>query len=213
MKKLPLFVAACLITAAATVFGQTHTQSISFDDGVGLGNAGTYNSTDSFGVDLYLTYNGYESYGFSLWFATTANAAPFISLTGMTYGKTFSFPTQDVTFPIFFTQQEAGGLYGTPNPSDLGSLVPDPTQTVPPGTYFVGHLSVSLANLPPGVYTLQTDATNPHASEVTDMNFDDNNLPVSAYTITVVPEPGTFALVTLGSLGMAAVARRRRRGE
>jgi hypothetical protein len=72
--------------------GQKRTQHISFDDNLGPGNAGTYNATDSFGVDLYLTFNGYNSFGLSLWFETTANAASNIFLTGFTYGTTFDKP-------------------------------------------------------------------------------------------------------------------------
>ena len=78
---------------------------------------------------------------------------------------------------------------------------------VPPGTYFIGHLSVSLAGLPPGIYTLQTDTTGPHASEVTDTDFMDNHLPAALYTITVVPEPGTLALLSLGAIGLRAALR------
>jgi hypothetical protein len=92
MKRLSLLVAVCAMTAATSVFGQEHTQSISFDDGVGSGNAGTYNSTDSFSVDLYLTFNGYNATGLSIWMQTTANAAPFISLTGFYLRDNFSRP-------------------------------------------------------------------------------------------------------------------------
>ncbi len=216
MKKMFLLSALCVMSLTTTLLGQTHTQSISFDDGVGPGNAGTYNSTDSFGVDLYLTYSGYNAYGLSLWFATSASGAPFISLTGMSYGTTFPDPNQPfITFPLNFTQPEAGGLYGTPNPSDLGSGISTspPFNSVPPGTYFIGHLSVSLAGLPPGIYTLQTDTWGPHASEVADTDFMDNNVPAALYTITVVPEPETVVLFALGSLGMAAIVHRRKRAK
>src|SRR6185312_1472802 len=89
-------------------------------------------------------------------------AAPFISLTGFTYGTTFPDPTQPFTGPIGFTALQFTGLYTTPNNSNLGatSNLPYDQTMVPPGTYFVGHLTVGLAGLAPGVYVLQTDATN-----------------------------------------------------
>jgi hypothetical protein len=194
--------------------GQKRTQHISFDDNLGPGNAGTYNATDSFGVDLYLTFNGYNSFGLSLWFETTANAASNIFLTGFTYGTTFDKPIQSVSFPLGFTVLQSTGLYATPNPSDLGSgtSVVDPDHVVGPGTYFIGRLSVDLSGLAPGVYTLRTDATNPHASEVTSYDgttFEDNNLPVATYTITVVPEPSTLALLILTVIGIGAFTCRR----
>jgi len=221
MKKLFLFVALCLISATTSVFGQAHTQSISFDDGVGPGNAGTYNSTDSFSVDLYLTFNGYNACCLSLWFETTANAAPFMSLTGFTYGTTFPDPTQPFSGPIGFTALQFTGLYTTPNPSDLGGTWDGPPFTAtPPGTYFIGHLTVSLAGLAPGIYVLQTDATPNGSSAVNHQSavgsyfplnvFADEYIPSSEYTITVVPEPETLALLSLGAIGLVAASRMRK---
>ena len=215
MKRLTHLVAVCMMCVACSVFAQTHTQSISFDDGVGPGNAGTYSPTDHFSVDLYLTYSGYNSYGFSLWMETTANAAPFLTLTGMTNNQTFPELNPFLTFPQNFTLLESNGMYTTPNfgdggPSDIGSTVSNPQAgSVPPGTYFVGQLSVDINGLPPGVYVLQADATGPHATEVTDTDFMDNNVPVSEYTITVVPEPGTLALLGVAAIALVLSAGRR----
>ena len=157
-----------LISAATHIFGQTVSQSFSFDDGIGPGNAGTYSPNDHFSVDLYLTFSGYNCTGFDLWLETTANAAPHIMLTDFTYGTTFVDPTQPFAGPIGFTLLESTGLYTTPNPSDFGATQNPPYETsaVPPGTYFVGNLGISAEQgHAPGVYVLRTDATLPHASD------------------------------------------------
>jgi hypothetical protein len=218
MKKLLLLLFVSLLSVSLAG-AQTHTQSISFDDGVGPGNAGTYNSTDSFSVDLYLTFNGYNAVGFSLWLETNASAAPFISLTGFTYGTTFVDPTQPFAGPIGFTLGHGNGFYGTANNSDLGATQNPPydQSMVAPGTYFLGHLTVSLNGLAPGVYVLRSDATNPHPSEVTSYfpgtpnPLRDEFMPNSDYTITVVPEPGTMSLIAVGVIGLATLCRRSKR--
>ena len=215
MKRLTQFITICMMCVACSVFAQTHTQSISFDDGVGPGNAGTYGSNDHFSVDLYLTYSGYNSYGFSLWMETTAAAAPYLTLTGMTNNTTFPDLNPFLTFPQAFTLLQSNGMYTTPNspdggPSDIGSTVSNPQAgSVPPGTYFVGQLSVALNGLPPGVYVMRTDALGGHTSEVVDTKFMDNNIPVSEYTITVVPEPSTMALLGVAAIVLVLSARRR----
>jgi hypothetical protein len=190
--------------------GQAHTQFISFDDMIGPGNAGTYNPTDHFAIDVYLTFNGYNAAGLSLWLETDAVAAPHIVLTSFTYGTTFSDPIQPGALPVGFTLLQPTGLYTTPNPSDLGALTKEPFQVVGPGTYFIGHLSIDLSGLAPGIYSLQTDATGPHSSEVTNGDpVSDEFLPVTTYTITVVPEPSAFALLVVSTLGVVATFCRR----
>jgi hypothetical protein len=218
MKK-PLLFLLILLAAMPFARGQTHTQSISFDDGNGPGNAGTYLPTDHFSVDLYLTFNGYNCIGLSTWLETTANAAPFISLTGFTYGTTFVDPTQPFAGPIGFTELESTGLYTTPVPSDLGATQNPPFDktAVPPGTYLIGHLTIGLAGLAPGVYFLQTTATTPRSSVATSyfsgdiQPIRDEYIPSSAYTITVVPEPGTVSLIALGLSGVALALHRKKR--
>ena len=66
ISKPVVLVAICVMSVANFASGQTHTQHISFDDTVGPGDAGTYNSTDHFSVDLYLTFAGYSASGFDV---------------------------------------------------------------------------------------------------------------------------------------------------
>lgn len=221
MKKISILVAICVLSLTGAVLGQKRTQHISFDDNLGPGNSGTYNSTDAFGVDLYLTYEGYNSTGLSLWFDMAASAAPHTFITAFTWGPTFTDRgnADSASYPIGFTVLESDGRYGTSQPSDFGGILPDIIGTGPvgPGTYFLGHLSIDLAGLAPGIYTLQTDSTGGHSSEVTSFDgttFEDNYLPVATYTITVVPEPSAFAslIVTAVAAGFgSAVARLRKK--
>jgi hypothetical protein len=217
-----LLIFVCLLPASS-LLAQTHTQSISFNDGIGPGNAGTYSPSDHFSVDLYLTFNGYNALGFDLWFEATASAAPFLSLTGFTYGTTFQDPIQPFAGPIGFTYDQGTGFYTTPQPSDFGATqnLPYEKTMVPPGTYFIGQLTVSLAGLTPGVYILRTAATQAgtlyRISNVgsyfpgTSDPFRTEPIPNSDYTITVVPEPATVSLIGLGAIGLAAAFYRKGR--
>jgi hypothetical protein len=216
MKKLSILIAICVLSLTSTTFGQKFTQHVSFDDQVGTANAGTYNSTDHFSVDLYLTYSGYTASGLSLWFQTTANAAPNIFISQFTWDTTFTDRGNAnlASYPMGFTLLESNGMYTNPNPSDFGAIVKDVHNgLVPAGTYLIGNLSVSLSGLAAGVYVLQTDATSPHGSEVsrfTGDTFVDEFLPVSTYTITIIPEPSTFALLIVMAIGAGLGSTRAR---
>ena len=212
MKKISILSAIYLVALAAIVRAQAPIQFLTFNDNNGVPDAGTYNPNDNFSFDIFVTFSGYNATGLSLWFETTANAAPHIVLTGYVRGATFPNGNGHI-FPAPFTLLQPNGLYTTANPSDLGATVPSPdVNGVPPGTYFLENLSVSLTGLAPGIYILQSDATSPHRSEVTSFdgtNFVEHSLPNTTYTITIVPEPSAFALLIVAAIGVGAWMRQR----
>jgi hypothetical protein len=61
------------------------------------------------------------------------------------------------------------------------------------------------------MYDLRSTTTSPFTSEVTDTDFNDNNLPAAHFTINIVPEPSTLVLLGLGAAGSGLVAYRRRK--
>src|SRR5207245_1659635 len=99
MKKT-LLVTIIYVMTATGAFGQ-NAASIAFNDNNGAANSGTYNSTDTFSVDVFLTTN-FTSSGFSLWLETQVlnNFNTALTITGMTY-FTFTGPT-DNGFPKSF---------------------------------------------------------------------------------------------------------------
>jgi hypothetical protein len=217
MKKISVLSAICMMSALCIAFGQSHTQSMVFDDlGLGGGSAtsGTYNQNDTFSFDVYLTYAGYDAGGYDLWLETQTlnNFSASLFITRLTYGKVFSDPTQPVTNPVPFDNTPGHSVgYQTEN-RDLGATAPGKGSDfhfVPPGTYFVGHVSFAIVGAPLGTYTLQSTVVDPHRCNVGDSNFMDNNLPVETYTITIVPESSTFALLIVAAIGAVATTWRR----
>lgn len=118
-------------------------------------------------------------------------------------GSTFSQPTTDNSIAL----QPADALLDPQNDSNLGADLADPNSPNGAGSFFVANFTLqALAGIAPGVYTLSTaDAI------VTDSGFSDNPVTDATYTVTVVPEPGTYMLLGIGALFCAQRFSRRTR--
>ena len=201
MKRPLLFFILLLAFTWPSAAGQINTQSLTFDDlGLGGGTAasGTYNPNDTFSFDVLLTFNGYNASSLSFWLQTDAAFAGSLSIIGVTYGATFP---DHATPPLPILFDSGGG-----ENFDLGSSVDDLAHTVPPGTYFVTHITFAISWALPGTYDLASTVTVPYSSEVLGFDgggFSDNPLPAEHYSITIVPEPATVGLLGLGAAALA----------
>jgi hypothetical protein len=203
MKKTLLFtIIICGTMVAGTAFSQ-RTQSMSF-----IPSGTIFNQNDTFTLDTFLTFSGYDADGLSYWLETAPGTQSFFHITAETY-LTFTDGGQpgwpnEFNFPMM--NGADAGYFATSN--DLGATVHDFTMPVPPGTYQVSHISFSIMGAAPGVYTFYTTTTNPRPSNVAD-GLDEEDIPRASFTITIVPEPSTFALLALTGAGSALLAYRR----
>ena len=97
------------------------------------------------------------------------------------------------------------GYFATHN--DLGAAVHDVNMPVNPGTYQVSHITFSITGAAPGVYTFFTTTTTPRPSNVAS-GLDEFDIPRASFTITVVPEPSTFALSAFAGAVLGLLAYR-----
>ena len=205
MKKSLLAAVVCALMASSAVYGQ-HSQSLAFTGPSSIDvNAGTFT------LNVNLTFAGYSSFGLSYWLEVDSALAPFLSITGVTY-FTFPDPNQMTPNPAPFSLSSGTTAGHMREGRDLGATVNDPTmKQVPPNTYHITDITFTLAaGAPTGMFDLRSTTVSPVISEVTDTDFNDNNIiPAGTFTLNIVPEPSTFALVGVCAIVSGLVAYRR----
>lgn len=216
--KTKLLLLAIIGIVTTTSFAGQVSQSLTFDDlglGGGTANSGTYNSTDTFSFDVVLTYSGYSASALSYWLETVVPFAPFLSITGVTYGTTFPDGTSLTPNPAFFTTGTGASPGYLAETRDLGAAITNFNNPPGPGTYFVAHITLSINGASPGTYDLASTTVNPKTSAVTSFDgttFADHILPAAHYSVTIVPEPRAFTLIVLGAIaGLGLLGRNYRR--
>ena len=211
-KQILAAIMATGLLAVSSVSSWGQTALFSYNDGFGTPDAGVYEpgSSFTFSITLAFTPGGTLSNldGVSYWLQQNSPASPFIA----------SVTLRDVTGSPFTDLQTPGLTYPqnlTPsNANDLGAALPatGPGSTpLGPGAYLVANITVQISPSAPtsGTYVLSETLTGGKASVIADSNGHTFAIPEADYTITMVPEPGTWAGAALTLVALVSTQRRR----
>src|ERR1700750_740306 len=86
MKKTLLITIISAITGLGAAYAGNGTQILSFNDGSGTPNVGTYMTNDTITLDIFITFAGYNSPGLSFWFEAQNGIASFLHITSISWG-------------------------------------------------------------------------------------------------------------------------------
>ena len=209
MKKHVMAVVLAIGFLSVNSVSWAQTALFTYDDGVGVPNAGTYHPGDTFTFSITLAFvsGGTISNldGVSYWLQQKSPASPFIA----------SITLRDVTGSDFTDLHTPSLTYPqTLNPSnanDLGALrtVGQPADGT--GTYFVANITVQISPTAPstGTFVLDQTLSGGKISVITDSSGHTFAIPEADYTITMVPEPGTWVAAALTLLALISTQRRR----
>ena len=209
MKKHLLAAAAALTcTFAAISVSSAQTAVFSYNDSFGTANAGTYTPGSSFTFSISLAFtaggNIANLEGLSYWFEQQNPSAPFnfsITLRDVTGSQFTDLQTPGLTYPQTMTPQEV---------KDLGALLPT-TPGLGNNSYFIANITVSIApTAAPGTYVIENTTSGGKTSVITDDQGHTFAIPQATYTITIVPEPTSLALLAVGLVVFGIFVYRRR---
>ena len=199
-------VVGCLFGAMTVASAQT--ALFSYNDGNGVPDAGTYIPGASFTFSITLAFTPGGSIdnldGLSYWFQQKSPGSPFIT----------SITLRDVTGSMFTDLQTPGLSYpqnlNPSNANDLGAALP-PGPGTGAGTYFIANITVQISGAAPntGTFVLSETLTGGKTSVISDSDGDTFAIAEADYTITMIPEPGTWAAAVLSILALLYSQRRR----
>lgn len=207
MKKQSLIATLALMSLLGAA--QAQTALFLYNDGVGTANAGTYTPGSSFTFSIGLTFAPGGSIanldGLSYWLQQSIPAiAPF----------PFSVTLRDVTGSMFTDLQTPGLTYpqnlNPSNANDLGGAIPS-GPAAGNGTYLIANITVQISGAAPntGTFVLDQTLTGGKTSVISDSAGHTFAIPEADYTITMVPEPGTWAAAVLTLLALIYTQRRK----
>jgi hypothetical protein len=210
MKKHLMAVITAVGLLAMSSVGWGQTAVFSYNDGNGTPNAGSYHPGDSFTFSITLAFTAGGTVanldGLSYWMQQLSpGGGPFIA----------SITLRDVTGSDFSDLQTPGLMYpqtlNPANANDLGAAIPAGNPADGNGSYLIANITIKISDTAPGtgVFVLDNTTSGGKTSVISDSNGHTFAIPEADYTITMVPEPGTWAGATLALLALVRTQRRR----
>ncbi len=143
--------------------------------------------------------------GLSLWLAQRSPSSPFpFSITNRDGTGSVFAGSNLLAYPQVLNPINTNASGVSQQNTDLGGLA---TNSLPSGTYFLANFTFAISgNVTPGSYTLgNTTSTVPgvggRISVINNNNGDTFLIAPSNFTVAIVPEPGSVALIAIGALG------------